>query len=363
MKYNDSVMPPLASRAHRCTTSSPACVQHNDAVRIDVFETECMPHGLVRFGVAPDHPEVKNVASTFNAVLSSPRVRFFGHVAVGTPRPTQPTLPLDTLRACYAGTVLAYGAAASRALGVPGEQLAGVVPARDFVGWYNGLPACAALAPDLSSATAGAAVPAMHAPLTGAVIVGQGNVALDVARVLLSPVDVLARTDMCRHALDALAQSRVRRVVLVGRRGPLEVRCNACISRCHGCRWPSRSRSCGSWCGSRAWPQCLIRATLPSRRCIVRPRGIHVMRAGGDAVCRRHAPAEAPDRADAGHGTGHPCYDASFNHHDRRRRRSLRRARGSSCSSTGPHASLLSTMCVNAAASFTHRCSAQPPLS
>uniref|UniRef100_A0A8C3GB55 NADPH:adrenodoxin oxidoreductase, mitochondrial n=1 Tax=Cyclopterus lumpus TaxID=8103 RepID=A0A8C3GB55_CYCLU len=133
-------------------------------VEVDIYERLPVPFGLVRFGVAPDHPEVKS-----------------------------------------------YGAEGNRTMGVPGEDLAGVHAAKDFVGWYNGLPSCRQLRPDLSSETA--------------VILGQGNVALDVARVLLSPLDILKMTDITQPALEALAESQVRRVLIVGRRGPVQVAC------------------------------------------------------------------------------------------------------------------------------------------
>ncbi|XP_075435923.1 NADPH:adrenodoxin oxidoreductase, mitochondrial isoform X2 [Ascaphus truei] len=137
-------------------------LKHHPQARVDIYEKLPVPFGLVRFGVAPDHPEVKS-----------------------------------------------YGAEEKRELGIPGEELPGVYSARDFVGWYNGLPDNRHLCPDLSSDTA--------------VILGQGNVAVDIARILLSPLELLRRTDVTRTALDSLTHSRVRRVWLVGRRGPLQV--------------------------------------------------------------------------------------------------------------------------------------------
>uniref|UniRef100_A0A8C1AMV0 NADPH:adrenodoxin oxidoreductase, mitochondrial n=1 Tax=Cyprinus carpio carpio TaxID=630221 RepID=A0A8C1AMV0_CYPCA len=131
---------------------------------VDVYERLPVPFGLVRFGVAPDHPEVKS-----------------------------------------------YGAEGNRSMGISGEDLPGVFSAKDFVGWYNGLPSNKELRPDLSCETA--------------VILGQGNVALDVARILLAPVEMLKETDITQNALEALAGSKVRRVLIVGRRGPLQIAC------------------------------------------------------------------------------------------------------------------------------------------
>ncbi|XP_062416067.1 NADPH:adrenodoxin oxidoreductase, mitochondrial [Pungitius pungitius] len=174
-------------------------------VEVDIYERLPVPFGLVRFGVAPDHPEVKNVINTFTQTARQSRCSFYGNVAVGT------DVSMEELRQAYHAVVLSYGAEGNRSIGVPGEELAGVHAAKDFVGWYNGLPSCRELGPDLSCETA--------------VILGQGNVALDVARVLLSPLDILKRTDITQPALEALAESQVRRVLIVGRRGPTQVAC------------------------------------------------------------------------------------------------------------------------------------------
>ncbi|XP_061564616.1 NADPH:adrenodoxin oxidoreductase, mitochondrial [Cololabis saira] len=174
-------------------------------VEVDIYERLPVPFGLVRFGVAPDHPEVKNVINTFTQTAKHSRCSFYGNVNVGA------DVSVKELQQAYHAVVLSYGAEANRSLGVPGEDLAGVYSAKDFVGWYNGLPGCRKLSPDLSCETA--------------VILGQGNVALDVARVLLSPIDTLKKTDISQPALDALAESRVRRVLIVGRRGPRQIAC------------------------------------------------------------------------------------------------------------------------------------------
>ncbi|KAM9717042.1 NADPH:adrenodoxin oxidoreductase, mitochondrial isoform 2-T2 [Menidia menidia] len=140
-------------------------------VEVDIYERLPVPFGLVRFGVAPDHPEVKNVINTFTQTAKHLRCSFYGNVNVGM------DVSVSELQQAYHAVVLSYGAGGNRCIGVPGEDLAGVYSAKDFVGWYNGLPSCQELSPDLSSDTA--------------VILGQGNVALDVARILLSPLDIL----------------------------------------------------------------------------------------------------------------------------------------------------------------------------
>ncbi|XP_063749345.1 NADPH:adrenodoxin oxidoreductase, mitochondrial isoform X2 [Eleginops maclovinus] len=172
-------------------------------VAVDVYERLPVPFGLVRFGVAPDHPEVKNVINTFTQTARHERCSFYGNVNVGK------DVSVEELREAYHAVVLSYGAEGNRRMGVPGEDLSGVYSAKDFVGWYNGLPSCRELGPDLSCETA--------------VILGQGNVALDVARVLLSPIDFLKKTDITQPALEALEASRVRRVLIVGRRGPTQI--------------------------------------------------------------------------------------------------------------------------------------------
>uniref|UniRef100_A0A8B9JFU0 NADPH:adrenodoxin oxidoreductase, mitochondrial n=1 Tax=Astyanax mexicanus TaxID=7994 RepID=A0A8B9JFU0_ASTMX len=177
--------------------------QAQDDVIVDVYERLPVPFGLVRFGVAPDHPEVKNVINTFTQTAQHERCFFHGNVNVGV------DVTVKELKKAYHAVVLSYGAEANRCMGVPGEDLAGVFSARDFVGWYNGLPSNQKLNPDLNCETV--------------VILGQGNVALDVARILLSPLDMLKKTDITQHALEALTASRVRRVLIVGRRGPLQI--------------------------------------------------------------------------------------------------------------------------------------------
>jgi adrenodoxin-NADP+ reductase len=175
-----------------------------DAV-IDMYEQLPVPYGLVRFGVAPDHPEVKNCQDTFETVAQSPRFNYIGNVRVGH------DIPLSQMKPHYDAMLFSYGASEDRKLGIPGEELAGVYSAREFVGWYNGLPQFQGLQPKLQVGEQ-------------AVVIGQGNVALDVARILLSPIHALRTTDITEQAIQTLSESRVKSVRVVGRRGPVQVR-------------------------------------------------------------------------------------------------------------------------------------------
>lgn len=175
----------------------------HSSLHVDIYEKLPVPFGLVRFGVAPDHPEVKNVINTFTQTGNNERCSFVGNVTVGQ------DITVKELQKCYTAVVLAYGADDDRTLGIPGEDLPNVLSARRFVGWYNGLPKDTDLLVDLNTDTA--------------IVLGHGNVALDVARILLTPVDLLAKTDITEYSLEALRHSRVKRVILVGRRGPLQV--------------------------------------------------------------------------------------------------------------------------------------------
>ncbi|KAF9423481.1 hypothetical protein BGZ94_008266 [Podila epigama] len=181
---------------------------------VDMFEALPVPHGLVRFGVAPDHPEVKNVMSTFDEVAENPNFRFIGNTSVGTfitPGAMKADLEVAEISQYYDAILLAYGAHEDRLLGVPNEQsVQGVMAARSFVGFYNGLPSEQHLNIDLSKTDT-------------AVVIGQGNVALDVARILLAPLDELKKTDLTESMIKILEKSTVKHVHVVGRRGPLEV--------------------------------------------------------------------------------------------------------------------------------------------
>lgn len=159
-------------------------LKENARVHVDMLEALPTPYGLVRSGVAPDHPEVKSVMNDFEKVAADERFAFLGNVRVGD------DVSLQELKTNYHAIVLAYGAAGDRELGIPGEHLEGVLSARAFVNWYNGHPQFRDLHVDLSVETA--------------VIFGQGNVAVDCARILTKSVDELATTDISQHAVDAL---------------------------------------------------------------------------------------------------------------------------------------------------------------
>ena len=183
--------------AHRLMKKVPNAV-------VDMYEQLPVPYGLVRFGVAPDHPEVKNCEDTFEEVAESPRFNYIGNVRVGH------DIELAKMKPHYNAILFSYGASEDKPLGIPGEDRLGVFSAREFVGWYNGLPEFRNLQPDLHTGDQ-------------AVVIGQGNVALDVARILLTPVDILRKTDIAGHALEALSRNKIKSVKIVGRRGPLQV--------------------------------------------------------------------------------------------------------------------------------------------
>ncbi|TNM41862.1 4Fe-4S ferredoxin [Nocardioides albidus] len=179
-------------------------LKHPEITGVDVYDRLRTPYGLVRHGVAPDHASTKLVTRLFEAIERQPRFHYRLGVDVGAAG----GLTLADLRAHYDAVVYAVGASADRGLGIPGEDLAGSVPATALVGWYNGHPE----QQDLD-------VPLHH---ERAVVVGNGNVALDVARILSRPVEVLERTDLAPGALDQLRASNVREVVVLGRRGPAQ---------------------------------------------------------------------------------------------------------------------------------------------
>ncbi|MEE9577905.1 MAG: NADP oxidoreductase, partial [Gemmatimonadota bacterium] len=172
------------------------------AARADMFNRLPTPYGLVRDGVAPDHQSIKAVTRVFERISADPRFRYFGNVTVGR------DLSRADLLEAYDAIVYAVGAPADRRLGIPGEDLLGSHSATEFVWWYNGHPEFTECEFDLS--------------VQRAVVVGNGNVALDVARILVTSPDELARTDIADHALEALRESRIREVVLLGRRGPVQ---------------------------------------------------------------------------------------------------------------------------------------------
>jgi ferredoxin--NADP+ reductase len=170
---------------------------------VDMLERLPTPWGLVRSGVAPDHPKIKSVTRIYEKTAAHPRFRYFGNVTFGE------HVGHEDLLAHYHAIVYATGSPSDRPLGIPGEELPGSHAATDFVGWYNGHPDQCDLEIDLLSAER-------------AIVVGNGNVALDVARMLVLAPSELAPTDTADHALEVLAHSRVREVVIVGRRGPAQ---------------------------------------------------------------------------------------------------------------------------------------------
>jgi len=172
------------------------------AVQVDMFDALPTPFGLVRQGVAPDHPKIKSVAAVYHRLAQHAGFRFYGNVEFGR------DLERSDLESCYDQIVFCTGAQADRRLDVPGEDLPGSYSATEFVAWYNGHPDYSRHRFDLSRSRA--------------VIIGAGNVAVDVARILCRAADELAATDIADHALEALRQSAVRAVQLVGRRGPLQ---------------------------------------------------------------------------------------------------------------------------------------------
>jgi ferredoxin--NADP+ reductase len=176
--------------------------RHEPGVAVTMFERLPTPWGLVRAGVAPDHPETKEVTSLFERTACRQNFTFHLNVEVGK------DVTHEEVLASHDAVIYAVGAPSARRLDVPGEDLPGSHSATDFVAWYNGHPEAATRAFDLSSKRA--------------VIVGNGNVALDIARILVSDVRDLARTDIADHALDALAKSAIEEVVILGRRGPAQ---------------------------------------------------------------------------------------------------------------------------------------------
>jgi ferredoxin--NADP+ reductase len=173
------------------------------AVEVDMFERLPTPWGLVRSGVAPDHPKIKSVTRIYEKTAAHPRFRYFGNVTFGE------HVSREELLRHYHAIVYATGSPSDRPLGIPGEDLPGSHAATEFVGWYNGHPDHTHLEVDLLKARR-------------AVVIGNGNVAIDVARMLVLAPSELAPTDTADHALEVLAASNVEEVVVVGRRGPAQ---------------------------------------------------------------------------------------------------------------------------------------------
>ena len=173
-------------------------------VEIDIIETLPTPYGLIRGGVAPDHQSTKRVDRAFARIARDPRVRFHGNVMLDR------DVSLAELREAYDTVVLAIGMAADRPLDIPGAGMAGVFGAAAFVGWYNGHPDFRDLDPDLDTAAV--------------CVIGNGNVAIDVARVLVKTAEEMAASDLADHAARAIRAAPLRDVYLIGRRGPVQAK-------------------------------------------------------------------------------------------------------------------------------------------
>ncbi len=176
---------------------------YGETARIDIIDRYAVPYGLIRFGVAPDHQSLKAVSKRYDKVAETAGVGFIGNVCVGS------DVSIEELLASYDAVVLAIGAPNDRKLGIEGEDLPGVIGSAAFVGWYNGHPEFADLDPPLGG--------------TYAAVIGNGNVALDCARILAKTRAEFEGSDIVGHALDALNSSPVRTITVVGRRGPHQI--------------------------------------------------------------------------------------------------------------------------------------------
>jgi ferredoxin--NADP+ reductase len=172
--------------------------------RIDIIERLPAPHGLIRYGVAPDHQTTKNVSRNFDKTAARDGIRFYGNIDVGR------DVSLAELRHMYDAVVLAIGSPEDRTLGIPGEDKQGVIGSAAFVGWYNGHPDFVDLNPDLNSANV--------------CVIGNGNVAIDIARLLVKSRQELAPSDITGDAMEAILASAVTDVYMLGRRGPVEAK-------------------------------------------------------------------------------------------------------------------------------------------
>jgi ferredoxin--NADP+ reductase len=184
-------------------TAEAAQKQWGDDVRVDIFDCLPVPYGLIRFGVAPDHQSIKGVYRRYEATSLSDNVRFVGNVLIGR------DVSIGELQELYDAVILATGAPHDKKAGLPGEELGNVFGSAAFVGWYNGHPDFVDLAPDFSGDTA--------------VVIGNGNVALDVLRILAKTEAEFTGSDIVAHALEALRPSQIRRIVVLGRRGPHQI--------------------------------------------------------------------------------------------------------------------------------------------
>jgi ferredoxin--NADP+ reductase len=173
-------------------------------VTVDMFDRLPSPYGLVRYGVAPDHPKIKTVTKVYERTAADHRFRFFGNIDFGV------DITHADLRRHYEQIIYAVGAQSDRKLNIPGEELKGSLSATEFVAWYNGHPDFVDLELDLACESA--------------VVVGVGNVAMDVARILAKTADELKGTDIADHALERLAASKIKDIYVLARRGPAQVK-------------------------------------------------------------------------------------------------------------------------------------------
>lgn len=181
-----------------------ALLKSDTDCRVDIIERLPSPYGLIRFGVAPDHEKTKNVTRAFDRTLSDENVTYYGNVEIGR------DISLDALREMYDAVVLAVGASLDRPLGLPGEDKAGVYGSATFVNWYNAHPDFRNLDPSLDTDTV--------------VVLGNGNVAIDVARVLVKTPAEMAKTDLPAHVASKIQAAPITDVHMVGRRGPIEAK-------------------------------------------------------------------------------------------------------------------------------------------
>ncbi len=176
--------------------------QKDVTVTVDMFERLPVPFGLVRYGVAPDHQKIKSVTKVYDRIAHNPAFRFFGNVEIGS------HITVPELKTFYHQIVFTTGAQTDRHLNIPGEELQGSLPATEFVAWYNGHPDYRDYEIDLSG--------------ENVVVVGIGNVAMDVARILCRTPEELRQTDIADYALEALSKSQIKNVYILGRRGPAQ---------------------------------------------------------------------------------------------------------------------------------------------
>ena len=171
-------------------------------IHVDMFEKLPTPFGLLRGGVAPDHQQMKTVAKSYDKIADHPNFRFFGNVEIGN------QIDLPTLKSYYHSVIVAVGAETDRKMNIPGEDLAGSYTATEFVAWYNGQPSYQSHEFNLQGESA--------------VIIGQGNVAVDVTRILAKPIADLEKTDITQSAIDHLSNSKIKNIYMIGRRGPAQ---------------------------------------------------------------------------------------------------------------------------------------------